>query len=293
MPEIGLSGGTITYEDVGPSDPAVAADAPVLVFVHGVLMDGTLWRHVVAGLRERARCVVPLLPLGGHRIPMDEDADMSLRGHVGRIAEFLEKLDLRDVTIVGCDWGGGPLLTSYGLDERVGRYVILPSEAFDNFPPGLPGRTAGMAARMPGGINAAMQPLRFRPLRRLPMTFGWMSKRPVPHDVMDGWLHGVTTDRRIRRDLKRYGAPRFDRDELLDLAERQRAFTGPVLVLWAPENKMMPREHGPRLAELFPDGRLVEVDDSYTLMPEDRPDAVIEHVGAFLAETAPRGAGSR
>jgi pimeloyl-ACP methyl ester carboxylesterase len=138
-----------------------------------------------------------------------------------------------------------------------------------------------------------MQPPRFRPLRRLPMTFGWMSKRPVPHHVMDGWLHGVLSDRRIRRDLKRYGAPRFDREELLDLAERQRAFTGPVLVLWAPENRMMPREHGPRLAELFPDGRLVEVDDCYTLMPEDRPDAVIEHLGAFLTETTPRGASTR
>lgn len=258
------------------------------MFVHGLLMDGTLWRTVVAGLREHARCVVPTLPLGGHRRPMHADADLSLRGHVGLLAEFLERLDLREVTIVGCDWGGGPLLVSYGLDERVGRLVICPSEAFDNFPPGLPGATAALAAKIPGGVNAAMQPLRLRPLRRLPFTFGRMSKRPVPDDVMDGWLAPVLGDRLIRRDLRRYAGSRFDRAELLELAERQRGFGGPVLVLWAPEDRLMPLEHGARLAELFPDGRLVEVEDSWTLMPEDRPDAIVEHVTAFLAETVPR-----
>jgi hypothetical protein len=41
------------------------------------------------------------------------------------------------------------------------------------------------AARIPGGIYAAFQLLRLRPLRRLPMTWGWMSKRPVPDKVMD------------------------------------------------------------------------------------------------------------
>ncbi|MGW7228524.1 hypothetical protein [Streptomyces cyaneofuscatus] len=36
----------------------------------------------------------------------------------------------------------------------------------------------------------------------------------------------------------------------------------------------------------LPQGRLVEVADSYTLPPEDRPDALVEHITAFLAETA-------
>ncbi len=60
MFEIELSAGTIEYEDTG-------GDGPVVVLLHGVAMDGSLWRNVVADLREDHRCVVPVLPLGGHR----------------------------------------------------------------------------------------------------------------------------------------------------------------------------------------------------------------------------------
>ncbi len=47
----------------------------------------------------------------------------------------------------------------------------------------------------------------------------------------------------------------------------------------------MPLDHGRRLAGILPRGRRVEVADSYTLIPQDRPDALVEHLRAFLAET--------
>ena len=49
------------------------------------------------------------------------------------------------------------------------------------------------------------------------------------------------------------------------------AFEPPVLVIWDIEGRMMPNEHGRRLAEIFPNGRLVELPDCYTLIPEDQP----------------------
>jgi pimeloyl-ACP methyl ester carboxylesterase len=42
-------------------------------------------------------------------------------------------------------------------------------------------------------------------------------------------------------------------------------------VVWASEDRVMPPEHGTRLAALLPAGRLAEVDDSYTLIPLDQP----------------------
>jgi pimeloyl-ACP methyl ester carboxylesterase len=86
MQEIELSGGTIEYEDTG-------GDGPVLVLLHGVAMDGSLWRNVVAELRSDHRCVVPTIPLGAHRRPMRPDADLSILAMVRLVAEFLEKLD--------------------------------------------------------------------------------------------------------------------------------------------------------------------------------------------------------
>ena len=115
-----------------------------------------------------------------------------------------------------------------------------------------------------------VQPLRLRPLRRLPIAFGWMSKRPVPHGIMDAWLRPMLTQRQIRRDLQKY-LRAVDKRDTLEAAERLRSFERPALVVWAKEDRVMPPEHGRRLAELFPDGRLVEVADSYTLIPEDQP----------------------
>jgi pimeloyl-ACP methyl ester carboxylesterase len=98
MQNVQLSAGTIEYEDTG-------GDGPVVVMLHGLAMDGSLWRHVVRELCHTFRCVVPTLPLGGHRIPMRPDADLSPHGIARLEAEFLERLDLRDVTMVGKRFG--------------------------------------------------------------------------------------------------------------------------------------------------------------------------------------------
>jgi pimeloyl-ACP methyl ester carboxylesterase len=167
MPEIELSAGIIEYEDTGGIDP-------IIVLLHGLAMDGSLWRHVVQDLRADHRCIVPTLPFGGHRRPMRADADLSPRG-IGLLeAEFLEKLDLHQVTLVGND-SGLYLIAAGEHPERLARLVVTSCEAFENFPPGLLGRTVAFAARLPGGLNALAQPLRLRVLRRLPFAFGWMT----------------------------------------------------------------------------------------------------------------------
>ena len=278
MSEVELSAGTIEYEDTGGGGPAV-------VLLHGLAMDGSLWRHVVADLRSDYRCLVPTLPLGGHRRPMRPDADLSPRGIARLVAEFLERLDLRDVTLVSNDWGGAQLLISEGRAERVGRLVLASCEAFDNFPPGLPGRAVWLAAKLPGGLNALAQPLRLRPLRRLPLAFGWIAKRPIPHDVVDAWLRPVLTQREIRRDLRKY-VRAVDKRDMLEATEQLRSFDRPALVIWAAEDRVMPPEHGRRLAELLPRGQLVEISDSYTLIPEDQPAELARALRTFLADEA-------
>jgi pimeloyl-ACP methyl ester carboxylesterase len=278
MPEVETSAGIIEYEDTGGS-------GAVVVLLHGLFMNGSLWRHVVADLRSDYRCVLPTLPLGGHRRPMRPDADLTLPGQARLVAELLERLDLRDVTLAFNDWGAAQVLIGEGLAERVGRLVLSSCEAFDNYPPGLPGRNLGRAAKLPGGLNATLQPLRLRSLRRLPIAFGWMSKRPVPDEVMDAWLRPALTQRAIRRDLLKYVRSVPGKDQLLEWAERQRAFERPVLVAWASEDRVMPPEHGRRLAELFPDARLVEIPDSYTLIPEDQPGELARAIRQFIEET--------
>ncbi|MBN0044588.1 alpha/beta hydrolase [Streptomyces actuosus] len=275
MTEAHLGAGIVEYQDTG-------GDGPVLVLLHGVAMDGSLWRNVVARLRGEFRCVTPTLPLGGHRIPMEADADLSITGVALLVAEFLDELDLRDVTLVMSDWGGAQALVALGRDERIGRLVITSCEAFDNFPPGLPGSNLYAAAKVPGGIGFAFKLLKWKPMRRLPVTWGWMSKRPVPHAVMDAWFQPLWTSPDIRRDLRKYvlGVP--PEEELLAWAEGLRDFDRPSLVVWAAEDKVMPPAHGRRLAELLPRSELVEIEDSYTLIPEDQPERLAAHLRSFV-----------
>lgn len=275
MPELELSAGTIDYQDTG-------GDGPVVVLLHGVAMDGSLWRHVVAGLRDSFRCVVPTLPLGGHRRPMHPDADLSILGVARLVDEFLERLDLRDVTLVLNDWGGAQSLVADGRTDRIGGLVVTSCEAFDNYPPGLPGSNLVASARLPGGLAMAFNLLRLRPMRRLPVTWGWMTKRPVPPEIMDAWFRPVVSSAEVRRDLRKYVLSTPPKAELLAWSEALRTFDRPALVAWAAEDRVMPPSHGRRLADLLPQARLVEIADSYTLIPEDQPAVLTAHLRDFL-----------
>jgi pimeloyl-ACP methyl ester carboxylesterase len=278
MAELELSAGVIEYEDSG-------GPGPVLVLLGGLVMDGSVWDPVVEELRGDHRCVVPTLPLGSHRRPMRPDADLTLAGFARLVSELLDRLDLRDVTLVQNDHAAALVLAGE-RPPRVAGLVISSCEAFENYPPGLPGKNMRLMAMVPGGIFVAMQALRLRPLRRLPVALGWMSKRPLPDELVDRWLVPAQTQRGVRRDLRKYAAS-ARRGQMLEVCERLRSFDRPALVVWTPEDRVQRPEHGRRLAELLPDARLVEIPDSYTLIMRDQPLAFAEAIRRFVREAHP------
>jgi pimeloyl-ACP methyl ester carboxylesterase len=279
MATITLSAGAIEYGDTG-------GGGPVVVLTHGLLMDASVWQTVVADLSRDFRCVTPTLPVGAHRIPLLPEADLSLPGLAGLLGEFLDRLGLEDVTLVVNDLGC-PLLLAADGHPRVGALVLTPCEAFDNLPPGLPGKVVDLTARIPGALWVAAQSLRLPGLARLPLTFGWMSKRPIPRSLLDQWLQPARRSAAVRRDLRRYNAA-ADAATLHDGTERLHAFHRPALVVWAREDRVMPPAHGARLAALLPQATLAEVDDSYTLMPLDRPGELARLLREFVHGLPPR-----
>ena len=279
-PAIALPSGTVEYNDTGGTGPAV-------VLLHGLLMDESLWDEVVGALGPEHRCVVPTLPLGAHRTPMAAEADLSLRGIARSVGEVLERLDLRNVTLVGNDTGGAiaQLLMAEG-SERIARTVLVSCEAFDNVPPGLTGKTIVTLGKLPPTLfGIFMQQMRMKPARRLPFSFGWLTKRGDP--VVKGWLRPILRDRAIRRDAVRVlRALGSERDVLIDIEDALRHHDRPALLVWAKEDRVMPPEHGRRLAALLPDARLVEIEDSYTLIPLDQPDRLAAAIRAFASTPA-------
>jgi pimeloyl-ACP methyl ester carboxylesterase len=275
--EIELSAGTIQYEDTG-------GDGPAIVFVHGLLATGALWSMVVPQL-SGARCIVPELPLGAHKIPMKPDADVSPRGVARLIAELLDRLDLRDVTIVGNDTGGAIsqlLVTEH--PERIGKLVLTPSDSFEYFfPPQF--KPLQVLSRIPGGLGLALQPLRLKAVRKSPLGFGDVSKAGIPDELMVASLQPFFNDRGIRRDMQKF-VRAVSKKDTLAAAERLRDFDRPVLLAWASEDKFFPVKLAERLLERLPNGRLELIDDSYTFVPFDQPDRLAALLREFVLDSS-------
>ncbi|WP_273732087.1 alpha/beta fold hydrolase [Mycolicibacterium septicum] len=277
MKSVELPAGTIEYREEG--DPS----GPPVVLLHGLLMNDTQWSTTLPLLPAGFRYLLPVLPMGGHRIPMREDADLKMDGMLGIVADFLDALDLADVTLVVSDWGGPLFLTDTGRDKRIARLVICPSEAFDNFLPAPYAKVLWLASRTTGTVSFALRQMRIGWLRRQPMLFGQMSKKPIPQAIFESWSDAALADRRIRRDLIGYCRSRFDKAELIRATNALADFTGPALVLWS-DNTVMPPAHGRRLADLLPNGQLRQIEDARVLIMLDQPERTAEEIGRFLTQ---------
>jgi pimeloyl-ACP methyl ester carboxylesterase len=272
MREVDLGTARIRYVEHGSGPP--------VVFVHGLLTNGQLWRKVAPAVADAGfRCLVPDWPLGAHQIPVPS-ADLSPPGVAALVARFLDDLELADVTVVANDTGGAiTQILMANHPARIARVVLTPSDSFERFfPPvfaGLP-----RLARVPGGVDLLVQTLR---ARRLIHATGllWVTKHPVPDDVLDSYLQPSRLDPAIRRDLRRFLLGVHKRHTLA-AASRLAGFTQPVLLAWAPEDRHFPLSLARRLAGTLPNAELRTISDSWTFVPEDQPEQLSAMVVDFL-----------
>jgi pimeloyl-ACP methyl ester carboxylesterase len=275
MPEIKLPQGTIHYRDAG--------EGPPVVFLHGLLVDGEVWRKVTPLVEGAARTIVPDLPLGSHRIAMNADADLSPAGVARLVGDLLAALDLEDVTLVGNDSGGAiSQLVALDHGERVGRLVLTNCDCFDVFPPKefVP---MVKAARVPGALYAAMQPMRAAKARRLPMAYGWLAHE-IPDEVTGAWIQPFLDDADIRRDAGAFMRA-IDKATMMDAAERLPSLKIPSLVAWGQDDRFFAPELGQRLATAL-GARYVPIAGARTFVSEDAPDALAGFIREFVREGA-------
>ena len=270
--------GTIAYRERGSGPP--------VVFVHGVGVNGDLWRRVAPNLASERRCIAPDLPFGAHSHPLREDADLSLPGMARIVADFIEALDLDDVAIVANDTGGAVSQWLVGHHaERIGRLVLTSCDAFEKFPP-TPQRYLEVAGRSRALMWLVGWTVQFKFVQRLPTAYGWVTQQPVGPAIMRSYTTPIRTQAGVRRDLARL-LRAVDTRYTFDAAESLRDFDKPALVLWADGDKIFPRDHGKRLAELLPQGRFELIRNSRTFIPEDQPEQLVTVVREFLAEHEP------
>jgi len=274
---VDLPVGPLSYRETGP------AHGPVVVFVHGFLVDETVWADVPERLAaEGFRCLAPTWPLGAHRRAMRPGADLSPRGLARVVASFLEVLDLRDVVLVGSDTGGA--VCQLLLDEdpsRVGRLVLTNCDAFDTFPP-FPFDVLFRLARRPAVARAVLQPFRAGWVRHSPLGYGLLTHRRLSAEETRPWVTPSLSDANVRLDVATFARGWTGR-ELAGSAEWLRGYERPVLLVWGRRDRLFKLSLARRLTSTFPDARLVEVDDATTFVALDQPARLAEEIAAFAA----------
>ena len=277
MTQLALKQATIEYQEYGPQDSA----HPPVVFVHGVLVNGQLWREVAEKLgRLGYHCIVPTLPLGSHTIPLGGGADQSPRGIARQIIAFIEALNLEDVTLVGNDTGGA--ICQFLLDtdaSRVGRVVLTNCDAFSNFPPAPFGQLF-KAFRSPLMIRALLAPMRVTAVRHSPAGFGLLVNHPLDAEQTRGWVQPCLRDAAIREDVARF-AKAVDPQDLNAASSRLGNFGGPALLVWGAGDRFFKLDYARRLRETFANARLVEIDKGRAFIPHDEPTRLANEIAAF------------
>ena len=273
--DLDLPGGRIRCFEAGSGAP--------IVFVHGFLVNANLWRKVVAKLSPDFRCVALELPLGGHELAMPEGADLTPKGAANLVADAIEKLGLDDVTLVGNDTGGAVCqIVVTRRPERIGRLVLTSCDYRDNFPP-PPFTFLKVAVRVPGAVKAALMPLRFRLPRRLPIAFGWVTKRPIDRQAEDSYVLPALVLPGIERDVKEV-VRGLDTRYTNEAADKFGEFDRPALIAWSREDKLFPASDAEGLARELPNARLEWIEDSLTFSPEDNPARLSELIAGFVRE---------
>lgn len=270
MPRVEIDGVGIHYVDEGEGAP--------VVFLHGEPTWSFLWRKVIPPVRDAGfRCIAPDMAGFGRSDKPTDVGWYSYDRHTELIGSLVERLDLRDATIVVHDWGG-----------PVGMRVFVEA----------PERFARLVA-MDTGLFTGHQP----------MSEAWLAFRafvqrtedlPISMLVRNGTARGIDDETAARYDepfpdaASKAGARAFPlmipltpsdagaeagRRVLAALASDAR----PKLVLWADGDPILPVQTGRRFAAAIGAPAPEIIADASHFLQEDAGDEIGRRIAAWLA----------
>lgn len=255
--------GQISYVEQG--------DGPVALFVHGVLLNGYLWRHQLTELGDIRRCIAPDLLAHGHT-QIDPGQDVSVTANAHMLAEFLDALGIDRVDLVGNDSGGGICQIFAALyPSRLRSLVLSNCDAHNNWPPEAFKPFVEMVAG--GGLADTLKAmLDSKAVYRSAQALGPAYERPeqVSDDTIEAYLRPFLASAQRTRDLERF-VNAFDCRHTLAIEDRLRQVQAPTLIAWGTDDIYFPVEWSHWLAQTIPGTKWrVEFEGARIFFPEER-----------------------
>lgn len=273
--QVGIPAGVLDVEQRGPGEP--------IVFIHPFVTNDRHWRKIVPLLETDMRCITPTFPLGSHRFPMRNDADLSPPGLAKIVVDLLDSLGIERATLVGNDTGGAIAQIVAAVNpERISRLVLTSCDAYDVFPPSMFAYLK-VGVRIPGATWLLSQAMRLRAVTQLPIAFGWVTNEPIDREVMRSYIDPLRNPG-VRRDVAKV-ARGLDPKHTQDAADKLRSFDGPALIAWGANDRFFPARLAERLAREIPRAQLEWVEGARTFVPEDQPRRLAELILKFVQTT--------
>jgi pimeloyl-ACP methyl ester carboxylesterase len=255
--------GRISYTEQGTG--------PVALFVHGVLLNGHLWRHQLAQLSDIRRCIaVDLFAHGDTEIAPDQD--VSVTANALMLKSFLDALNIGQVDLVGNDSGGGiAQIFAASHPERLRSLTLTDCDTHDNWPPEAFKPFLAMAAA--GGLRGALEGmLADKSVYRSPQALGPACEHPerLTDESIDTYLRPLVRTEQRTRDFQRFLAA-FDNVQTVKLESRLRTLQVPTLIVWGTDDIYFPVKWSRWLADTIPGTRRrVELEGARIFFPEER-----------------------
>jgi len=261
-------GGMMAYRHAGEGES--------VILVHGIPTNSGLWHNVMPLLTDQfAVYALDMIGYGASDKPTDQD--LSVAAQADYLADFMDVVGVEEAHLVGHDIGGGVVqVFAVRNPSRVKKIVLIDSVAYDSWPePGI--------ARMKEPVwDEIMQRLDIAKGFRKGLEQGMMQKDRITDEVVARYadpfrdLEGRLAYLRAARSL--------DNRDLLDIEEEVEAIDNPVLILWGAEDVFQKVEYGRRLADTLTNAQLYVIEGAGHFLPEDQPEAIAQHVRAFLTE---------
>jgi pimeloyl-ACP methyl ester carboxylesterase len=255
--------GRISYTEQGTGE--------VALFVHGVLLNGHLWRHQLEDLSDMRRCIaVDLLAHGGTEIAPDQD--VSVTANAKMLREFLDALHIDRVDLVGNDSGGGIAQIFAALyPERVRSLTLTDCDTHDNWPPEAFKPFLAMSAA--GGLRETLNALLSdKNIYRSAQALGpaYEHSERLSDESIENYLRPLLGTEQRTCDLERFLAA-FDNRHTVAIEARLKTLQAPTLIVWGTDDVYFDVKWSHWLAANIPGTRRrVELAGARIFFPEER-----------------------
>ncbi|HUA25075.1 MAG TPA: alpha/beta hydrolase [Steroidobacteraceae bacterium] len=246
---------------------------PVALFVHGVLLNGYVWRNQVEALSDTRRCIaLDLLAHGDTEIAAGQD--VSVTANARMIAEFLDALRIERADLIGNDSGGGIAQIFAALHpDRVRSLTLTDCDTHDNWPPEAFRPFLEMVAA--GGLQRTLEAmLADKAVYRSAGALGPAYEHPerVTDQTIEIYLRPFLRSEGRLRDFERFLLA-FDCKHTLAVEGSLRKLQAPTLIVWGTDDVYFDVRWSHWLADTIPGTkRRVELQGARIFFPEERPE---------------------